>query len=98
MEFLREIFRLTNEMVNADGIISNGDSYFIPLKLDKIPSNVMKDPYCSDLISEIYIFVLRDLSNIILLSKDIFGQTYVEKWKQKEDEINIVQEIIQSLE
>ena len=98
MEFLNDEFELTSEMIDFDGIWDNGDSYNIPLKLDKIPKEVMKDPHCSDLISEIYIFAMCDLSNILLISRDIFGQTCVEKWKQKEDEVDIVQEIIQSLE
>lgn len=98
MEFLSEVFKLTGEMIDFDGIWDNGDSYNIPLKLDKIPKEAMKDPYCSDLISEIYIFALCDMSNILLISRDIFGQTCVEKWKHKEDEVEIIHWIIQSLE
>lgn len=45
-----------------------------------------------------YIFALCDLSNILLVSRDIYGQACVEKWKQKEGEVDIVQEIIQGLE
>jgi len=98
MEFLNKEFTLTDEMIDVEEITDNGDSYFIPLKLDKIPKDAMKDPYCSDLISEIYIFALCDLSNILLVSRDIYGQSCVEKWKQKEGEVDIVQEIIQGLE
>jgi len=98
MKFLNEIFELSDEMIDSDEISDNGDSYFIPLRIDKISKEVMKDPYCSDLLSEVYIFAPCDLNNILLISVDVFGKTCIEKWKQKEDEIKIVQEIIHNLE
>lgn len=98
MGFLNEMFKLTDEMVDCDGISDNGDSYFIPLKLDKIAKEAMKDPYCSDLISEIYINAMIGLGGITLISRDIFGQACVEKWEQKGEEVDIVHRIVHGLE
>ena len=98
MEFLNDEFELTKDMVDFASIVDEGDSCSIPLRLSKIPKCYMRDPTCSDLISEIYISVLCNFSKFFLMSRDVFGKSCAEKWKQKEDEIEIVQEIIQGLE
>ena len=98
MEFLNDEFELTKDMVDFSSIADEGDLCYIPLRLSKIPKSYMKDPTCSDLISEIYISVLCNFSKFFLMSRDVFGKAYDEKWKQKESEIEIVQDIIQGLE
>ena len=98
MEFLNDEFELTKDVVDFDGIADEGDLCYIPLRLNKIPKCYIRDPTCSDLISEIYISVLCNFSKFFLMSRDVFGKACAEKWKQKKSEIEIVQEIIQSLE
>ena len=90
MKLLSDEFCLAEEMINHDEIdVDAGDRYFISLRPSKIPE-CMKDSFCGELISEVYIFAYSDLSNLELLSCDVFGQTFVEAWTPTAKEVEII--------
>ena len=97
MRLLNDGFCLTREVVNHDEIdVGGGDTYFIPLYISKIPE-CMKDSFNSELISEVYISAYGDLSNLELLSCDVFGQTFVETWTPTAKEVETIREIVASV-
>ena len=98
MNLLNCNFDLKEEMIDYDEIdVDSRDRYFIPLDLSKIPKGTI-DNFCgSDLISEVYISVFGDTKNMELVLCDIFGQTCVEIWNPKEEDIAIIEKIMDTI-
>ena len=97
MMFLNGGFCLTKEMIDYAGIdVDAGERYFIPIQLSKIKDEI-KNHFNSDLISEIYISAFCDLSDISVIVLDVCGGSHVEPWTPKEEEVDIIKEIIEEL-
>ena len=97
MKLLNDGFCLTEEMLNHDAIdVDAGDRYFIPLHSSKIPE-CMRNSFCAELISEVYITAYSNLSNLKLMSCDVFGQAHVETWNPNAKEVDIIRTIVNSV-
>jgi len=96
MCFLNHNFRLAREMIDSDEIEeAMDDTYFIPLKLSKIPCDMIYNLNYLDLIDEIYVTAMYDLSDVFLTSCDICGQATREHWNPTTDEIATIKKIVE---
>jgi len=91
MCFLNQNFKLTKEMIDSNKIDEmGGDTYFIPINLSEIPVKMIHGLNYFDLIDEIYITAMYDLSGVSITSHDVFGQAYPECWNPTNAELEII--------